>query len=188
MTSFNISDFQSADPNIKYASTKLAIELSTSDPASIYPYFNAFITLLDSENNILKWTAILVLGNLSTVATEGEITNLIPKLFETFHSESMITSSNSIKALFQIAQNKPQFTDQIIQEILKIEEMNYINKGQISPECRNVAIGHILDGLSMLDKEVCMQKGVYNFIKRQSSNTRAAVVKRANKLMAKIAD
>ncbi len=60
-----LNDFFSKTAMIKYASTKKAIAISKEDPSELYPDFDFFVELLNSENQIIKWTAIQVIGNLS---------------------------------------------------------------------------------------------------------------------------
>jgi hypothetical protein len=62
-----LNDFFSKTAKIKYASTKKAIVISKENPGELYPDFDFFIKLLNSENQIIKWTAIQVIGNLSKV-------------------------------------------------------------------------------------------------------------------------
>ncbi len=183
MIKLNLNDISARDPKVKYAATKQAIKLSAKNPQTIYPDLEFFVKLLDSENNIFVWTAIKVIGNLSAVDTKNQIDKSIPKLFKLFHSERMITSANAIIVLMQIAQNKPKYKAKIIKELLKIEKNVYMNKGEISPECRNIAIGHFLNCIKLLTPKEIKKYKLIDFIKRQTSNTRPSVAKRASKLI-----
>ena len=62
---------------VKYASTKKAIVISKDNPTELYPDFDFFIELLNSENQIIKWTAIQVIGNLSKVDKKKKVDKLL---------------------------------------------------------------------------------------------------------------
>jgi hypothetical protein len=185
MSKLNLLDFSSTKAKIKYNCAKQAIEISRISPGELYPDFNFFSELLKSENNILKWTAIKVIGNLSKVDDEKKIDRILPFIITFLSNKSMITAANTIGALSEIAINRSEFLDEIITSLLQVEKTSYYNKGEISPECRNVAIGHVIKAFQNLDKKIYYRKDVYEFLKRQTLNTRPKVKKLAEKLLSK---
>lgn len=186
MSTFNLKNLESKKPEIKYCCAKQAIELSCVKPAALYPRMDVFVKLLDSENHILKWTAIIVIGNLSAADKQNKTNKLMPHLVKFLHEKEMITAANSIRALGQIAKNKPLFKKKIFSEFLKVEKAKYYNKGLLSPECRNIAIGHVLNVFDDFKDELSNRKNIISFIKRQTKNTRPAVKKRAIILLRRI--
>lgn len=188
MSEINLDDFSSANPKIKYSCAKKAMMLAKENPILLYSDWDFFVKLLDSENNIMRWTGIRVIGYLSAADTENKIDKLTPKLFELFHDERMITSANTIAALAEIAKNKPQYSDKIIEELLQVEKMIYKNKGEISSECRNIAIGHLLDAIKLFDDHIKKRHDVIEFIERQRNNSRPSVSRRAKEMFDKISE
>jgi hypothetical protein len=93
----------------------------------------------------------------------------------------MITSANTIEALGEIAKAKPQFRHEILRAFLAVEHNDYYLKEKLSPECRNVALGHVLRTLPSLGEEILYSEEVREFIDRQKSNTRPSVCKLAQK-------
>ena len=65
------------------AANRKAIAISKEDPSKLYPDFDFFIELLNSENQIIKWTAIQVIGNLSKVdkktIRQGDVSSVLFK-------------------------------------------------------------------------------------------------------------
>jgi len=86
-----LNDILSKTAKIKYASAKKTIAISKEDPSVLYSDFDFFIEFLNSENQIIKWTAIQIIGNLS------KVDKLLPE---------MIIADNTILALSEIALNK----------------------------------------------------------------------------------
>lgn len=66
----------------------------------------------------------------------------------------MITAANAIGALSEITKNKPEYRQEILKALLEVEKAKYYNKGCLSPECRNVALGHVIKSFDEFGKEV----------------------------------
>ena len=176
-----LNDFFSKTAKVKYTGTKKAIAISKEDPGELYPNFDFFIELLNSENQIIKWTAIQVIGNLSKVDKKKKVDKLLPKLISFLNCGKMITANNTILALSEIALNKPEYQKMIFKEFIKVEQYNY----DIS-ECRNVALGKVVLVLGKFKDEIKDQKDILEFLERQTNNTRVPVKKIAMKLLEKL--
>jgi len=96
----------------------------------------------------------------------------------------MITAANAIGALSEIAKNKPEDREKILKALLKVEETTYYIRGEISPECTKVAVGHVIKALGNFGRLVYRRKDVRNFLQRQTENTRPRVRETAEKLLA----
>ena len=70
----------SAIPKAKFASAKTPLEISKHNPAALYEYLSDFRKMLNSENKILKWTAIDVIANISVADPK----NLLQSCFRSF--------------------------------------------------------------------------------------------------------
>jgi hypothetical protein len=182
----NLKDLQSDNPEIKYHCAKRAIALSEKTPAALYPRLNKFVKLLDGDNNVLKWVGIIVIGNLARADKHKKINKLVPRLAGFLREKSMITANNAIAALGKIAKSKPQSKRKIFAALLGVEKATYYNKGKISPECRNIALGKVIDVFSDFKNDVADKKEFIDFIKHQSKNTRPSTRKRAVGLLQKI--
>lgn len=186
MGRINLQDLSSEKAKVKFACAKQAIAISRENPIELYPDFDVFVDLLDSENKILKWAAIKVIGNLSKVDRKKRVDKIISRIVAYSRDKTVITAANAIGALTEIVINKPEYKDEIIKALLRVEKAKYYAKGKLSTECRNVAIGHVVKSLNKLGEGVLKRKDVKNFIARQTKNTRPAVRKNAEKLLMKI--
>lgn len=181
LASINFEDLSSTDPKVKYGCSRNLIAISESNPAELYPHLKVFADLLKNENKILKWTGIIVIGNLAKVDRNGKIDYLMAKLIKFLNSGNMITANNSIAALSNIALAKPEYQKLITKELLKVEHFNYD-----TPECRNIALGKVTLALNKFPKHIREQKIVVDFIQRLTKNTRAATAKKAEQFLKKI--
>jgi hypothetical protein len=177
--------FQVEISSKKYAFEKVLRLVSESQPALIYPYFDVFIKLLDSDNSFLKWGAIITIANLTTADTLQKFEAIFAKYYAPISGPVMITAANIIGSSATIARFKPSLIDSITHEILKVEKAKYKLKGLMSPECRNVAIGHAINSFDRFYNQIENKKEVFNFIKRQLKNPRKQVAKKAEQFLRK---
>ena len=173
-----LNDFFAKTAKIKYASTKKAITISKEDPSELYPDFDFFVELLNSENQIIKWTAIQVIGNLSKVDEKKKIDKLLPKLIRFLNCGKMIIANNTILALSEIALNEPEYQEKIFKELIEVENYNYDTL-----ECRNVTLGKVILALGKFKEKIKTQKDILEFLERQTNNTRVPVKRRAITLL-----
>ncbi len=176
-----LNDLFSKTAKVKYASAKKAMAISKEDPSELYPDFDFFVELLNSENQIIKWMAIQVIGNLSKVDKKKKVDKLLPKLISFLNCGKMITANNTILALSEIALNKTEYQEMIFKELIKVEHYNYDTL-----ECRNVTLGKVILALGKFKREIKGQKDILEFLEGQTNNTRVPVKKRAIKLLEKL--
>jgi hypothetical protein len=167
----------------KFAYEKILRFVSAKRPDLIYPYFDVFSSLLDSENNFLKWGAIMTVSNLTNADTDSRFEAIFRKYFDPIGGPAMITAANIIGSSVTISNGKPALVNAIAEEILKVEKAKYKQEGRLSPECRNIAIGHAIDSLDKLYDRIENKAAVAAFVKRQLKNTRKPVAKRAERFI-----
>jgi hypothetical protein len=169
----------------KFAFEKVLRLVSAKQPASIYPYFDFFCGLLHHDNNFLKWGAIMTIANLTAADAQKKFEALFPKYYAPISGPTMITAGNIIGGSVTIVRAKPALTDAITREILKVEKAKFLLKGQLSPECRNVAIGHAISAFDGFFDKITDKAEVLKFVKRQLKNTRKPVAKKAEQFLRK---
>jgi hypothetical protein len=147
------------------------------------PHFEVFIRMLDSDNSFLKWGAIMTVANLAAVDRENRFQSIFRKYYAPIGGPVMVTAANIIGSSATIVRARPELADSITKEILKVEKARYLNKGEPSPECRNVVIGQAIDAFDQFYDRIGPKTRVVNFVKRQLSNTRKQVVKKAERFI-----
>ncbi len=169
----------------KFNYEKVLRGVSEKRPELVYPYFDVFEGLLDSDNSFLKWGATITIGNLAAVDEEKKFEAVFRKYYAPISGPVMITAANIIGSSAKIALAKPELTESITREILKVDKANYERKGKLSPECRNVAIGQAIDSFDKFFGQIEDKKVVLEFVKRQLKNTRKPVAKKAERFLRK---
>ena len=180
MDKLNLNDLFSEEARTKYSGAKRLIALSREDPAELYPHLDFFVKLLDSENRIIRWTAIDIIEALAAVDSEGKIDTLLGRIIGFLDTGNMITANHAISALTDIALAKPEHGRKITNELLKVEHYNYE-----TDECRNIALGKVILALGKLPRNPEDEETILRFVGRQTANTRNATAKKAAQFLRK---
>jgi hypothetical protein len=170
-------------PAIKYGCAKVLRVVSDRQPGLLYPWFDFFVTLLDSDNKIMQWEGIHVIANLAAVDAEGKFEKVFDKYFAPILGPAMITAANVVGGAAKIAEAKPDLTEKITKELLKVDEATYK-----TTECRNVALGHVIKSFDKFFDQIKDKASVIKLIKKQLSNTRNATRKAAAAFLKKRQD
>jgi len=175
----------SENPSVKFKSAKILRIISERNPQILYSRMDFFVNLLDSENNILKWIAIDVIGNLTPVDSENKFDKMFKKYYGFLSDESMITISHVLDDSGKIAKAKPHLTKKITNELLKIERA--APSTHITQECKNILLGKAILAFGMYYDKIENKDEVISFVKRQLHNTRNATKTKAEKFLKKFA-
>jgi len=175
-----IKGLNSKKASIKFGCGKVLRIMSEKHPKALYPHFDTFIKLLDSDNNIMKWESIHVIGNLARVDKDKKIDAILNKYLKPIEGPAMITAANIIGGAAKIAAAKPYLAEKIAKAMLRVEHAEYD-----TDECRNVALGHTLDAFEKFYDKIEGKQPVIDLVTRQLDNTRNSVRKRAEKLLKK---
>jgi len=166
-------------PRVKFGCSKTLLLLSGKHPELLRGNIETIAELLDSNNRILKWNAIAILGNLAAVDAEGRIRSRLKRLYGFLSGGELITANNAIAALGKIARAFPEERKRIVAQLLGIERQSFE-----TDECRNIAIGKSILALGMFCDPVNPGKRVLDFIDRQTGNSRKATANKAKTFIA----
>ncbi len=147
-TTFDLKKLESPDPKVKYGFSKELLQIAGETPKLLYPYVEQWASLIREENQILKWTAIDILGHLSSIDTDDRIDPLIEDLIELLYGGHLITISHAISSLSMIAKNKRSHERKIWYELLESRNNKF--------KCdtfRDIATGKVLDVLKKYSLE-----------------------------------
>jgi hypothetical protein len=161
----------------RFAAAKALLVTAEKDPARLYPHFAAIVDLLAGTGKVLRWNALQMLSLLAAVDTERRLDGVLPQYLAFIAGPSLISAANAIQGAGRIAQARPDLRARIVAALLAVEHATYE-----TAECRNVALGHVLDVLATLGDEALQDDSVRAFVLRQRTNSRAAVARRAQSM------
>ncbi|UCE15572.1 MAG: hypothetical protein JSV12_06775 [Candidatus Bathyarchaeota archaeon] len=167
----------SENSRIKFKSAKILRVISEENPEILYSKMDFFVNLLDRQNRILKWNAIDVIGNLTSVDSKNNFDKIFKKYYSFLSAESMITVAHVVDNSGKIAKAKPHLTEKITHELFKIEK---IPRNQ---ECKNILLGKAILAFGMFFDQIENKDYVISFVKRQLNNARNATKAKAEKIL-----
>jgi hypothetical protein len=175
-----IEGFSAKKANIKFKSAKILVQISRKEPGLLYDYFDFFAEQLSNKNNILKWSAIDILANLTPVDTQEKFDKLVPKYHSMLYEGSLITAGHVIAGSGVIVKSKPYLEDKITASVLDIENIPLPTE-----ECRNIAKGHAITVFGDYFNYIGNKARVIEFIRKELNNTRNSTRKKAEKFLTK---
>jgi hypothetical protein len=165
---------------VRFGCASLLEIISEQKPALLLPHFEFLVALLDSPNNIFKWVALRILGNLAAADPSNRFEALFDRFFSLIAGPEMIAAANAMQAGAAIARAKPEWADRIAREILKVTRAQYK-----TDECLNIGQAHALDALDSFFDLIQDREPVRQFARDQLENPRPAARKRAERFLRK---
>lgn len=153
--------------------------LSEREPSLVYPYFREIAQLIQSSNNFIKWGAIITISNLVGVDEENRFEPLFEEYFSFLNSDSMITAGNVAGNAWKFVVKKPEWESDITERLLKVKENTYLYKGEPSPECKNIMLGHVLGCFDKYYEASTLQEKIIAFAESEVNNPRKSVARKA---------
>jgi hypothetical protein len=149
----------------------------------LYPHFDFFGNLLDSQHRVIKWNAIFILANLAAVDSENRLDAFFDRYYRHLWDGDLITAANIVGASGKIAAARADLRDRITSELLKVDVIPLP-----TAECREIARGKALSAFAVYWPNPGENKSVNAFIQRCVHSPRPATRKRAEGLIKHLSD
>ncbi len=169
--------------SVKFYCEKIVRIISERRPILVYPYFDDVASLIDSQNNFIKLGVIITLSNLISVDNENKFKSIYEKYFSLINSDSMITAGNVVKNAWKIVMKNPGWEDDITKRLLSLSANTYLNKGEPSPECKNIIFGDAIDCFNQYYEMSGNKEEIIEFVTNQRNNPRKQVAKKAESFL-----
>jgi len=132
----------------KFFCDRVVRKISETAPGLVYPYFETLVGLMRSHNHFIRWGAIISLSHLLTVDDQSRFAAIYEEYFGLIRSDSMVTACNVIQAAGQFVVLHPEADDDMTKRLSQVKDQDYYYHGQVSPECKNLVIGAVIDAFS----------------------------------------
>ena len=168
---------------VKYQAEKVVRQLSETDPQLLSPYFMRIAGLLGSPNQFIKLGTILTIPNLLPVDSENQWKAIRETYLAFYKSQTIAEFGNAVQSLPKILAVHPEEEQIVLPLLLDVDSRVFIHKGELSPECKNVAKGHILECFYNLYAHTSYQKEMRAFAEGNLENPRKQVCAKARRLL-----
>ena len=175
-----IDELKNREARIKYGSLNTLVLISEKSPKSLYPFFDFFIKLLNSEKNVFKLGAIKIICNLSVVDEKKNIETHFKKLYSFISEKKLSPAANIIKGSSVVLQSKPELADKIISKLLQIRTNEYETK-----ECKEILKGQAVDLFYKFFEKLPQKEKIKTFVRESLNSNRNSTKKKAEKFMKK---
>lgn len=168
---------------VKYQAEKVLRKISEENEALLLPHADRIIGLLKRENSFIKWGTLLTLSNLLAAGGKSLWERMRPSFLPSFQSNQIAEFGNAVSCLAKIVRVCPEEERTVIPILLAIDGHTFLRHGEVSPECLNVAKGHIIDCFAALYPESGYQEEMAAFAQQCLSNDRKQVREKARRFL-----
>lgn len=165
-----INGVSSSKASIRYGCAKVLMDLSEEEPDKVYQNMDFFIKLLDSKYRILTWNAIMIIANLTKVDKEKKFDAIFDKYFSLIDNDYMVTVANVIGNSYKIALAKPYLSDNIVNELLRVE--NITTTPHLTEECKRVIVEKTIKSFDIFFNQIEDKEKVLSFAKKYVNSSR----------------
>jgi len=112
---------------IRYNSFRALLLISEEHPEVLYPKWDFFADLINSDNSYRKLIGVRIIANLTWADTENKFEKIFDKYYDLFN-DSVIVAGHLAANSGKIAKAKPKLQTKITDKLLNIDETNQKHK------------------------------------------------------------
>lgn len=101
------------------------LESESSCSNAVYPFFDVFVSMLDSENSYIRTRGIVLIAANAQWDGDYKIDEIIDKYLKHISDNKPITARQCIKALPLIAKHKPDLKEDIMNTLRRANPLQY---------------------------------------------------------------
>lgn len=165
--------------SLKFFCDKVIRTISESRPDLVYPWFEEIASLIHSPNHFIQWGALRTIANLISTDQGRKFAAIKNQYFDLIDDETMITAATVAGVAWKFVQALPELEPEITGRLLKAADNTYLTKGEPSPECRDIMIGHVLDSFEQYFDLSTRQAEMMAFAEGQIENQRTSTARKA---------
>lgn len=145
---------------IRFNSFKILLFISEKHPEILYPKWDFFADLLDSDNSYLQYIAIYLIANLAPADASARLEGLFERLYSILDGEGTITAAHLARNSGKIARAKPRLRPRITEKLLNIDRTHHGRQKELIK-------GHAIEALSEYFEEAENQPQIIDFVQKQ---------------------
>ena len=165
---------------VRYGAAKALTIVSEKSPELLYRHVDGILNLLKTDKTIIKWNAIMQLGNMAKVDEDNKIgKEMIVYLSSLLDDDSMVTAGHAIENLAKIAEAKRDHCDDIVGRLLGIQNITR------NEECLNIHLGKVFQSFENLYEAAGgnLKKKMKELAERNIENPRNSTAKKAQRFL-----
>jgi hypothetical protein len=174
-----IENLTTKNETVRYNCSKTLNLLSEEHPEVLYPKWDFFVELLNSDHTYWKLSVIPLIANLTRIDTENKFERIFDDYYRLLNDKSMIPAAWVADYSGKIARAKPELQTRITDKLLSIDETHH------HPERRDLIKAGAIESFDEYFEEAEDQKRILEFVKKQLSSKSPKTVKKATDFLKK---
>ncbi|MGD8534221.1 MAG: hypothetical protein PVF66_00125 [Candidatus Aminicenantes bacterium] len=174
-----IDNLTTKNETVRYNCSKTLNLLCEEHPEVLYPKWDFFVELLNSDHTYWKLSVIPLLANLARIDTENKFEGIFEKFFGLLNDKSMIPAAWIADNSGKIAKAKPELQTRITDKLLSIDKTHH------PPERRDLIKAGAIVSFDEYFEEAKDQKKILEFVKKQLSSKSPKTAKKATDFLKK---
>jgi len=150
---------------LRFNSFKVLLLISEEHPKVLYPEWDFFAKLLDSDNAYHKYIGIYIIANLTRVDTKNRFEKMFNHYYGLLDDPRIVPPSHVALNSGKIIRAKPKLETKITKRLLSIDETHH-ETGR-----KDLIKGYVIEGFNEYFGEAKSQKEILEFVKRQLKST-----------------
>ena len=176
LLSLLIEGILSKKDTIRHNSFRVLLLISEEHPEVLYPKWDFFADLINSENSYRKLIGVRIMANLTRADTENKFEKIFDKYYDLLN-DSVIVAGHLAANSGKIAKAKPRLQTKITDKLLKIDETNQKHK--------DLAKAGDLEAFDEYFEETRDKKKILEFVKDQLNCKSPKARKKATEFLSK---
>ncbi len=168
-----IDNLTTKNETVRYNCSKTLNLLSEEHPEVLYPKWDFFVELLNSDHTYWKLSVIPLLANLTRIDTENKFEKIFDEYYGLLDDKSMIPAAWIADYSGRIARAKPGLQTRITEKLLSIDKTHH------HPERRDLIKAGAIESFDEYFEETKDQKRILKFVKKQLNCMSPKTVKKA---------
>ena len=167
---------------IRFNSFKVLLLLSEEHPKVLYPEWDFFADLLNTDNAYHKYIAIYILANLAVDDPKGRFEKIFNRYYSLLDDESVIPPAHVAANSPKIARAKPHLQTKITNRLLSVDKTHQ------RPERKDLIKGYIIEAFGQYFEEAENKKRMLDFAKVELNSRSPSTKKKAKEFLKKWGD
>ncbi|MBU1708087.1 hypothetical protein KKG05_11580 [bacterium] len=157
---------------------KVLMLISAEHPETIYPKWDYFQNLLNSENHYHKYIAIYLITNLIRIDTENKFEKMFDIYFGILEGEGTVAAAHAALNSGKIAKIKPKLQSKITAKLLTIDK---IHRGKQ----KELVKGYVIEAFFEYFADAKDKMKIIKFVKTQLESNSPKTRKKAKDFLEK---
>jgi len=105
----------------RYNCFKVLLQVSEDQPSVLYPEWDRFVAMLDSDNSYHRSIGLMLIANLTPMDAAGRFESIFDRYFDLLDDEKVVTARYLAQHAGRIARAKPHLQAAIAERLLAVE-------------------------------------------------------------------